>query len=90
MGVRGTELFDEVDARLSEIKRLFTQFAGEAPAAASESPAGSFGRLQLARMILWGRSLLEREVAKDLFADPAFNRDRGPVNVFAARLHWEY
>jgi high affinity Mn2+ porin len=24
------------------------------------------------------------------FADPAFNRDRGPVNVFAARLHWEY
>jgi len=24
------------------------------------------------------------------FADPAFNADRGPVNVFAARLHWEY
>jgi high affinity Mn2+ porin len=24
------------------------------------------------------------------FADLAFNRDRGPVNVFAARLHWEY
>ncbi len=24
------------------------------------------------------------------FADPAFNSDRGPVNVFAARLHWEY
>jgi high affinity Mn2+ porin len=24
------------------------------------------------------------------FADPAFNRDRGPVNVFGARLHWEY
>ncbi len=24
------------------------------------------------------------------FGDPAFNRDRGPVNVFAARLHWEY
>jgi high affinity Mn2+ porin len=24
------------------------------------------------------------------FADPAFNRDRGPVNVFAGRLHWEY
>ena len=22
-------------------------------------------------------------------ADPAFNRDRGPVSVFAARLHWE-
>jgi high affinity Mn2+ porin len=24
------------------------------------------------------------------FANPAFNRDRGPVNVFQARLHWEY
>jgi len=23
-------------------------------------------------------------------ADPAFNRDRGPVNVFGIRLHWEY
>ena len=22
--------------------------------------------------------------------DPAFNRDRGPVSVFAARLHWEF
>jgi high affinity Mn2+ porin len=22
--------------------------------------------------------------------DPAFNRDRGPVSVFAVRLHWEY
>ncbi len=24
------------------------------------------------------------------FANPAFNSDRGPVNVFGARLHWEY
>jgi high affinity Mn2+ porin len=24
------------------------------------------------------------------FADPAFNRDRGPVSVFAGRLHWEF
>lgn len=23
-------------------------------------------------------------------ADPAFNRDRGPVHVFAARLHWQF
>jgi high affinity Mn2+ porin len=23
-------------------------------------------------------------------ADPAFNRDRGPVSIFAARLHWEF
>ena len=22
-------------------------------------------------------------------SNPAFNRDRGPVSVFAARLHWE-
>lgn len=22
--------------------------------------------------------------------DPAFNRDRGPISVFAARLHWEF
>lgn len=25
-----------------------------------------------------------------IFANPAFNRDRGPVNVFQARLHWEH
>jgi high affinity Mn2+ porin len=24
------------------------------------------------------------------FADPAFNRDRGPVDVFQVRLHWDY
>jgi high affinity Mn2+ porin len=24
------------------------------------------------------------------YADPAFNRVRGPLSVFAARLHWEY
>jgi high affinity Mn2+ porin len=24
------------------------------------------------------------------FADPAFNRDRGPVSVFEGRLHWEF
>ena len=23
-------------------------------------------------------------------ADPAYNRDRGPVSVIAARLHWEF
>jgi high affinity Mn2+ porin len=22
--------------------------------------------------------------------DPAFNRDRGPISVFGARLHWEF
>ena len=25
-----------------------------------------------------------------LIANPAFNRDRGPVSVFGARLHWEF
>ncbi len=24
------------------------------------------------------------------FANPSFNRDRGPVNVFLGRIHWEY
>jgi high affinity Mn2+ porin len=24
------------------------------------------------------------------FANPAFNRDRGPVNVFQARIHWQF
>ena len=24
------------------------------------------------------------------FANPAFNRDRGPVNVFLLRYHWEF
>jgi high affinity Mn2+ porin len=23
-------------------------------------------------------------------SDPAFNRDRGPVSVFGARMHWEF
>ena len=23
-------------------------------------------------------------------ADPAFNRERGPVSVFGARFHWEF
>jgi len=23
-------------------------------------------------------------------ANPAFNRDRGPVNIFGTRLHWEF
>jgi high affinity Mn2+ porin len=26
----------------------------------------------------------------EFVGDPAFNRDRGPVSVFAMRLHWEY
>ncbi|WP_066719812.1 transcriptional regulator [Sphingomonas pituitosa] len=73
LGVRGTELFDEVDARLSEIKRLFTQFADGPSAPDDDSKKSPFGRLELARIILWGRALLEREVAQDLFADPAFN-----------------
>ncbi len=74
MGVPGTELFDEVDARLSEIKRMFTRLTGDS---ASDRPpaevARPIGRLDLARLLLWGRGLLEREVAADLFADPAFN-----------------
>lgn len=68
------ELFQEVDARLSEIKQLFTQLAGESPAPAGRAGrAGRFDRLELARLMLWTRTLLEREVATDLFADPAFN-----------------
>lgn len=69
------ELFQEVDARLSEIKQLFTQLAGEpglSPAEADKSRP-HFDRVDLARLMLWCRELLEREVATDLFADPAFN-----------------
>lgn len=74
LGVPSAELFQEVDARLSEIKQLFTQLAGESPApAARAARAGRFDRLELARLMLWARTLLEREVATDLFADPAFN-----------------
>jgi high affinity Mn2+ porin len=25
-----------------------------------------------------------------LFANPAFNGDRGPINIFAGRLHWQF
>lgn len=72
MGVRGTELFDEVDARLGEIKRLFLQLATD-PASGRGAAASPMDRLELARLLLWGRTLLEREVAADLFADPALN-----------------
>lgn len=76
LGVPSAELFQEVDARLSEIKQLFTQLAGEQPdaaAVAEETGRAHLDRVDLARLILWGRGLLEREVATDLFADPAFN-----------------
>ncbi len=75
MGVHGTELFDELDARLSEIKRIFQQLAG-APKSSPSRTSGAvpaLGRLDLARLLLWGRGLLESEVARDLFADPALN-----------------
>ncbi|WP_237709171.1 transcriptional regulator [Sphingomonas elodea] len=69
------ELFQEVDARLSEIKQLFTQLASESPSAVPTEGARSRGldHIDLARMMLWARTLLESEVATDLFADPAFN-----------------
>jgi high affinity Mn2+ porin len=25
-----------------------------------------------------------------LFANPGSNGDRGPINIFATRLHWQY
>lgn len=75
LGVPGTELIEEVDARLSEIRRLFARLASAPASAPPAADAGalSLGRLDLARLILWGRGLLESEVASDLFADPAFN-----------------
>lgn len=74
LGVPSAELFQEVDARLSEIKQLFTQLVDEKPATSvREKRTLRFDRLDLARLMLWARSLLEREVATDLFADPAFN-----------------
>jgi high affinity Mn2+ porin len=24
------------------------------------------------------------------FANPGFNGDRGPINIFATRIHWQY
>ena len=30
-----------------------------------------------------------RPLDYQFISDPAFNRDRGPVSVFGARLHWE-
>lgn len=69
------ELFQEVDARLSEIKQLFTQLAGEPGSSPSvvDERRPRFDRVDLARLMLWCREVLEREVATDLFADPAFN-----------------
>ena len=26
----------------------------------------------------------------EFFANPSFNRDRGPVSIFEPRLHWEF
>jgi high affinity Mn2+ porin len=36
------------------------------------------------------RNGLHLAFAYQLYANPAFNRDRGPVSVFLARLHWEF
>jgi high affinity Mn2+ porin len=33
---------------------------------------------------------LHGTVDYQFISDPAFNRDRGPVSVFAARVHWEF
>ncbi len=73
MGAHRTTLFDEVDARLSDIKRLFTQLAGQAEPASSGAALPPIGRLEIARLLLHSRALLEQEVAADLFADPALN-----------------
>jgi len=75
LGVPSAGLFQEVDARLSEIKQLFTQLAGEPAVNATleDTNRPRLGRVDLARLMLWCRELLEREVATDLFADPAFN-----------------
>lgn len=73
MGVHRTTLFDEVEARLTDIKRLFTQLAEQA---APERPGAVLpkpDRIEMARMMLYSRALLEQEVAADLFADPALN-----------------
>lgn len=36
------------------------------------------------------RTSLNISADYQFIANPAFNRDRGPVSIFAARLHWEF
>lgn len=75
MGGTRPDLLDEFDARLTDIKRLFAEAAERASGESLilDAPSGGLTRLELARMILWARGMLEAEFGAELFANPALN-----------------
>lgn len=73
MGNHRPDLQHEFDERLTDIKRLFSEAAAKTPATDAAALRHGFSRLQLAKLILWGRSLLESELNAELFANPALN-----------------
>lgn len=72
MGNHRPDLQHEFDERLTDIKRLFSEVASTS-AALPVAVAPGLTRLQLARLILWARGLLETHLNPELFANPALN-----------------
>lgn len=73
MGDHRPDLQHEFDERLTDIKRLFSEVAGRVTAAPAVTVAPGLTPLELARLILWARGLLETHLNPDLFANPALN-----------------
>lgn len=73
MGNHRPDLQHEFDERLTDIKRLFSEVAGKAKPEPAVAVAPGLTRLQLARLILWARGLLETQLNPELFANPALN-----------------
>jgi len=73
VGNHRPDLQHEFDERLTEIKRLFSEVAGKVAANTAMPVAPGLTRLELARLILWARGLLETQLNPDLFANPALN-----------------
>nr|WP_213981463.1 transcriptional regulator [Sphingomonas sp. dw_22] len=73
VGNHRPDLQHEFDERLTDIKRLFSEVAGKVKAAPAVAVAPGLTPLELARLILWARGLLETHLNPDLFANPALN-----------------
>jgi hypothetical protein len=72
VGNHRPDLQHEFDERLTDIKRLFSEVAGKTAAPAVPVAPG-LTPLELARLILWARGLLEIHLNPELFANPALN-----------------
>lgn len=73
MGNHRPDLQHEFDERLTDIKRLFLEVIRKSATSPKVAVANGLTRLQLARLILWARGLLETQLNPELFANPALN-----------------